>query len=192
MVSKATVEAHHQLCIFTMRRSGVLHDGYTTNWVWRNAQTLEETGRMAMRVSASAVHLSYRLRWGMGDWESISDTIFLSITQPEKGGVRWWFECPGCHARRAKLYLSTYFRCRSCLGLCYSSQLEHTRDRDLRRFFKRRQSLGVFGGICEPFPAKPKWMRWATYHQLHAQDCRDITRIDAHTIKLLERVGEIY
>ena len=175
-----------------MQRAGVLRDGCITNWVWRDAETLEETGRIGLRMGASALHLNYRVRWGMGDWEDVSDTVFLSNTRPAKGGLRWWFTCSGCGKRRAKLYLNTFFRCRECPGLCYASQLEHARDRDLRRFFKRRQALGGFGGTCEPFPQKPKWMRWATYERLYANDARDLARIDAHTVKLLERLGNLY
>lgn len=188
MISKLTVEDHRQLCIFSLRREGVLRDGYSTSWVWRDPETLEETGRIGLRVSASALHLDYKARWGMGDWQDVSDTIFLSKTRPAKGGFRWWFVCPGCNTRRAQLYLHTVFRCRACLGLRYSSQLEALYDRDLRRLFKRRQRLGGYGGTYEPFPAKPKWMRWATYERLYGEDMDDLVSIDRHTLAFLERL----
>lgn len=157
-------------------------------WIWSDAATGKETGRIGLEFLGHALWLNYRVRWGMGDWEDVSDTIFLSKTRPAKGGARWWLVCPSCQKRRAKLYLNTYFRCRACLGLCYGSQLEAPHDRALRRFFKRRRSLGGVGGTCEPFPSKPKWMRWATYWRLYLKDRQDLANIEGHTIALLERL----
>lgn len=191
MFSKATVESHRVLNIFSLRRHEVLHKGCKTYWIWQDAETREETGRIYLEVGDHALRLRYRVRWGEGEWEPVEDTIFLSKTRPAKGGVRWWFVCPSCQARRAKLYLHTYFRCRGCLGLCYGSQLEQRHDRILRRFFKRRQNLGGFGGTYEPFPAKPKWMRWATYWRLHEKDCRDLERIEGYSLSLLNRLKGI-
>lgn len=149
---------------------------------------MAEEGRIGITMRDNALYLNYRVRWGRGAWEEVSDTIFLSKTTPAKGGFRWWLQCPSCGTRRAKLYLRTHFRCRTCLGLCYGSQLETERDRVLRRFFKRRQALGGFGGVCEPFPNKPKWMRWATYRDLRRKDEYDLQCIAGHTEQLAMRL----
>lgn len=182
------MEAHHGLSIFSRKRENVLHNENFFTWCWLDPETREEEGRIGITMRDNALHLNYRVRWGQGAWEEVSDTIFLSKTMPAKGGFRWWFLCPSCGKRRAKLYLRTYFRCRACLGLCYGSQLETERDRALRRFFKRRQALGGFGGVYEPFPQKPKWMRWASYQDLVERDVRDLSAIDGHTQIFLDRL----
>lgn len=188
MFSTNTVESYRELSIFSLRREGVLREGFSTSWVWSDAETGVETSRIGLSMRNSALHLNYRVRWHGGDWQEVSDTIPLSNTRPAMGGVRWWFVCPSCYLRRAKLYSNTYFRCRGCLGLCYSSQLEHPRDRTLRRLYKRRHALGGYGGACAPFPNKPKWMRWATYAKLRENDCRDMVEIDRHSLQLLSKL----
>ncbi|MFI5260995.1 MAG: hypothetical protein ACHQZR_00405 [Candidatus Limnocylindrales bacterium] len=76
----------------------------------------------------SALVIAYNL-----DDEAISDTIPLELapTAPQ-GRVRWWFHCPGCSARVAKLYrpivwyrppVRRNFRCRRCHALGYRTEL---------------------------------------------------------------------
>ena len=49
-------------------------------------------------------------------------TINFVETKCNYGGTRWWFECPGCQRRAAKLYDDRdNFYCRTCLDLEYSS-----------------------------------------------------------------------
>jgi hypothetical protein len=55
--------------------------------------------------------------------------IALESTPCNLGGYRWWFICPlvvsgrRCGRRVRKLYKNgSYFGCRDCQGLCYSSQ----------------------------------------------------------------------
>jgi hypothetical protein len=46
------------------------------------------------------------------------------------GGRRWWFDCPGCRRRVARLYVPPgrpWFRCRRCHGLTYRSCQERRR-----------------------------------------------------------------
>ena len=45
--------------------------------------------------------------------------ITLKASPARFGGVRWWFLCPKCDRRAAKLYLpaSGYFACRLCHNL---------------------------------------------------------------------------
>lgn len=60
----------------------------------------------------------------------VETVISLQNTQPNFGGVRWWFSCPymvdgeECGRRVGKLYLlpgGRYFVCRRCLDLTYES-----------------------------------------------------------------------
>lgn len=53
------------------------------------------------------------------------EPIRLRITFPFYGGERYWFECPVCRCRVAKLYTQCELRkyaCRRCLGLVYHCQ----------------------------------------------------------------------
>ena len=48
--------------------------------------------------------------------------VYLRPTSLRFGGVRWWFLCPKCDRRCAKLYLQSHrsvFLCRICLGVGY-------------------------------------------------------------------------
>jgi hypothetical protein len=57
-----------------------------------------------------------------------SQRVYLHPTPLNFGGVRWWFCCPGCRRRCAKLYLprASAFRCRLCHDLSYQSCQEGT------------------------------------------------------------------
>jgi hypothetical protein len=74
--------------------------------------------------------LSYTVegRWGLG--HLVEEVLRLQSTQPNFGGVRWWFSCPRlldgkeCGRRVGKLYRpleKRYFACRLCLDLTYES-----------------------------------------------------------------------
>jgi hypothetical protein len=85
------------------------------------------------------VRISYVVvgRWGLE--RRIEDSVRLLTTQPNFGGVRWWFSCPHladgkeCGRRVGKLYRppgERYFACRHCLDLAYEScQKSHCYDR---------------------------------------------------------------
>lgn len=50
-------------------------------------------------------------------------TIALTTTSTQFGGVRWWYVCPECKTRKAALYLSGIsLCCRQCAGIHYASQ----------------------------------------------------------------------
>ena len=54
----------------------------------------------------------------------------------------------------------------------YDTQYEPAFARAATRALKVRQRLGSSGGIDEPFPDKPKGMRWRTYERLLEEDER--------------------
>jgi len=173
LFSKPTVEGMRRLSIFSMHKHGVLNAGKSGSWLWQNAETREETGRIDYFCDGRSLQLNYRVRdWGC-EWESIEEAILLTKTYPNFGGVRNWFICPSCHKRRGMLYGGKYFRCRECYGACYQTQLEDAKSRALTKIFRRRHKLGAYGGLGEPFPQKPKWMRWATYNNLWMRDVRE-------------------
>ena len=112
-----------------------------------------------------------RLRYTSRD-ESIKELIPFVYTATKFGGRRKWFECPSCKRRCRVLYGGRYFRCRKCCGAKYQSQYEQAYMRYGHREQDMRERLGGSGNVDDPFPAKPKWMRWPTYARLYREDER--------------------
>lgn len=66
--------------------------------------------------------------------QSRAQTIRLSETECNYGGVRYWFHCPRCFRRVAKLYAPAGdFACRACHDLTYSSAQEAHQFDSLKR-----------------------------------------------------------
>lgn len=108
----------------------------------------------------------------------------LTLTTTQAGyGVRYWYLCPHCYSRTAKLYIGQQdIACRTCWKLHYASQSENKLDR-LRRNI-RRQRIAIWGDY-EPaanlfnqvyFFPKPKGMRWDTFECKRAQLMKDEER----------------
>jgi hypothetical protein len=57
---------------------------------------------------------------------STGQVVYLQSTGCRFGGVRWWFACPRCERRCAKLYLRSNagLLCRVCQDLTYRSCIE--------------------------------------------------------------------
>lgn len=54
-----------------------------------------------------------------------SQILALVASRPRFGGLRWWFSCPGCGRRVARLYQALSggpFQCRHCRNLTYASR----------------------------------------------------------------------
>ena len=59
-------------------------------------------------------------------------TVQLTTTEPNFGGIRYWLVCPNCGRRAGKLYVTDEmlqmspevrrYECRLCLGLVYLLQ----------------------------------------------------------------------
>jgi hypothetical protein len=93
----------------------------------------------------------------------------LTTTETRFGGVRYWWECPGCWRRCRVLYAYPVcgrerFACRRCQQLRYYSHNEGPADRLLRRARKCWRRAGSTDG-SEPW-RKPRWMRWDTFSRL--------------------------
>ena len=119
-----------------------------------------------MRVRYTATH-SYARERRDSDY-----TIDLATTPQPFGGRRWWFVCPKSGDLVAKLHLplgAYTFASRRAYRLGYRSQRQTPRDRALTRAQGLRHKLGGSMSLMDPIPAKPKWMRWATYERRVAQ-----------------------
>ncbi len=84
---------------------------------------------------APAVRLQYTTTRPGGDATDSNYTVGAVSTSPTYGGRRWWWLCPlnhrargACNRRVGKLYLpsgASYFGCRHCYELSYTSAQEH-------------------------------------------------------------------
>lgn len=95
--------------------------------------------------------------------------IALSTTDPNFGGLRWWFLCPLTGDRVAKLHLpsgGSIFGSRKAYGLAYRSQRHDASDRMAEKAHRLRERLGGRPGFAEPMPSKPKGMHWRTYERI--------------------------
>lgn len=118
---------------------------------------------IAISVVCDAVHVIH----GGADFY-----IAVERTACNYGGSRPWFRCPRCRDRRAVLYDGgeSVFGCRRCMHLGHASETEDKFDRLERKRRKLEAKLGQHGD-------KPKWMRLATFEQLHCK--RTKARADA-------------
>jgi len=83
----------------------------------------EWRGRIQRIEGTEFLPLSYYV----GD-QLVSYSVELDTTHCNYGGKRYWFLCPICKKRVAKIYLPSggkYFACRSCNYLTYRSCKEH-------------------------------------------------------------------
>ena len=156
-------KCEHFLAIDARRwaRGGYLQGGYF-GWQW--TYNGERTSSISVWPQDRAVELSYTK-----DGESYRYRVYLTSTSCHFGGTRIWFQCPSfrCGRRVAKLYLGNrYFACRRCYNLAYQSQSYTAYDRALVQAGKVRRRLGGYEGTANPFPDKPKRMRWRTYERL--------------------------
>lgn len=166
--AKETADGLQSLDINWLNRKGYLVPGWRgfVQW-WRGD---EHTGSIAIYTPEEGrLVLEYRCRV-VGEWESVTDPIWLCHTYCNYGGRRPWFICPACRRRVAKLYAAgLYFRCRHCYALAYDSQREPRRTRLLHKAQNIRRRLGGSVNMLESFPPKPKGMHWETYLRLRLQ-----------------------
>ena len=124
-----------------------------------------------MNVESDHVVLQYNYMRLDGTWQPIKYAVSIEWTPCHYGGQRPWFICSmgGCGQRVAILYGNSIFACRKCHQLAYACQREVSHDRALRRAQNIRKKLGGSANMLEPFPPKPKGMRWYTYWRMTDQ-----------------------
>jgi len=159
-----TVDDVRCLNLRKLVRGGWLAPGGASAWTWPG------TDRFSILISAAPDHIELTSRVSDKS-RALQQVIHLDRTACHLGGSRLWFKCPSfwCRRRTDKLYLGDIFRCRRCLRLAYPSTRDNATNRALRRAQKIRARLGGSRSLAEPFPSKPKWMRWDTYFWLQDQ-----------------------
>jgi hypothetical protein len=129
---KVTVEGCLQLSIAELRpgRGKPLADLVGTS----GSITWSSGAAVSYRVERSNYHLMLYLGYAVNG-QPKAQTIRLSDTECNYGGVRYWFHCPRCFRRVAKLYaLLGHFACRHCHDLTYTSTQEANRFESVKRF----------------------------------------------------------
>jgi hypothetical protein len=167
---KNATDDYRSLDVRRWQRDGFLTPGRAFSWQWtRNG---EAVASIQVRSESDRVVLSYRQRSSGDEWKDENYPVRLDWSPCTYGGQRAWFLCPaaGCGRRVAILYGGGIFACRHCYRLAYPSQRESADDRALRQAQNIRKRLGGTANMMEPFPPKPKGMRWRTYERLADQE----------------------
>ncbi|WDI30547.1 hypothetical protein PUV54_11325 [Hyphococcus flavus] len=151
-----------------LRRLNMLREIGPRLFYWsRNGERVASVG---VEYRRSCLVLDYRVRNRGEDWVHIREEIPLARTEQKFGGERLWLVCLTCRCRCRTIFAGDYFRCRKCYRATYPSQYEDADSRLISRAEDVRIKLGASGSMDEPFPRKPKWMRWKTYHRLSRKD----------------------
>jgi hypothetical protein len=168
---RANVEDCRSIDVNRLHREGCLRPGWAGLWQW--TRDGERVAWINLCARVDRLHLTYRVRFGGGDWQDVKESVRIVRVACRYGGARPYFMCPGmvngaaCGRRAAKLYMpGRYFVCRHCNRLSYASQSEGVLDRDLRRANKIRERLGGEPGMISQFPVRPKGMWLRTYQRL--------------------------
>jgi hypothetical protein len=166
--AKLTTDSVPSIDIRQLQRSRELSPGN------RILETWTRGGQIAAQVEIAIQHNQLRIRYtrvsGSGEREPVECVVPIASTPCNYGGVRRWFCCPDCRKRIAVIYIQgRSCSCRQCNYLVYRSQRERAGERARDRAQKVRMRLGGSANLFEPFPAKPKWMRWETYQGLETK-----------------------
>jgi hypothetical protein len=172
--SKTIVEDGLTLNLGKLVRDGLVIPGQHVSGsiVWRRVSSGEETASIGYEADLSKPNIAFmRLHYRHNE-KPMDYMVSLTTTRPHFGGLRWWFVCPACGRRVAKLHSppgGDIFASRAAYGLAYHSQRESPLFRQLTITQEIRERLG--GGRCidDPFPDKPKGMHWKTYWKLRGK-----------------------
>lgn len=184
--AKLTTDTVPAIDIRQLRRSHELMPGS------RMLQSWTREGLIAAQVAIEILHNQLRIRYVIlsrsGRCEPVECVVSIASTPCNYGGVRRWFYCPDCRRRVAVIYVQgRSCSCRQCNYLAYRSQRERAGERARGRAQKIRVRLGGSANLLEPFPAKPKWMRWRTYQDLENKAFENQVRNLESLRSILER-----
>lgn len=147
----------------TMARYKVFNGGGGGSWVWRKGDSQEVFSSITYHYDNGGLVLSYTCN------EQQHRYLVNVVTTPcNYGGKRYWFNCPKCFKRVAKLYLrNSMFFCRTCHQLNYISQQWNKSDIPLLRVRRLRSRLQWSQDVRDwPIYQKPKNMRYKKFSAL--------------------------
>lgn len=162
--SRDTCESYTRIELPYLRKQGMLRPGYYGSLSWNRGG--EPSGDIRFRMHENSMELIYKHRKAGAKWQEVNEHVPFAFTGQHFGGRRRWFVCLSCRRRCAVLYGGTHYRCRKCWNLAYASQRELPHYRALTQAQNFRRRLGGSPCTDEPFPEKPKGMRWRTYDKL--------------------------
>ena len=145
--AKQTVEDGLKLPISEFKKGLIYIADANSDMEWRGNMTWSRMGHQFSAIGFRIIKVSYTVgseRGGIGPQVHLSYTttfrdgtktdsdypVQTIWTRPNFGGKRWWWICPvgknnrSCKRRVSKLYLppgATYFGCRMCYDLTYTS-----------------------------------------------------------------------
>ena len=135
---KRTVGLCMSISASSLRKYGFFAENKSGTITWTN-ELSEEIGTVKIQSVMSGNGNKTYLELAIGGFVTSRQTIELSSTPCNYGGLRYWFVCPAvkdgiyCGNRVTKLYLpptGQYFGCRECYDLTYEScQKSHKYDR---------------------------------------------------------------
>ena len=141
------------------------------SWRWTDADGGEPTASVEYDLVPASHGPVLRLRYALsptdGSRRPVTVDVPLERTACHFGGVRWWFRCPGCGRRSAKLHLppgASRFACRPCQGLYHQVQRESAVWQALRRAQKLRVRIG--GDGSEGHYPRPRGMHRRRYERM--------------------------
>ncbi len=185
--SKVTAEETKSIDIHWLKRKGFLVPGVSSSLSWRRGE--EPIGRIGMRAKNVSILLDYRWRQFGGEWEDVTEQVFLTSTPCNYGGQRPWFICPHCSRRVGKLFgVGKYFLCRHCYRVAYQSQREDRYGRVLGKIQNIRTRLGGSSYLADPFPPRPKGMHETTYQRLLKEAEEAESEADGHFVQRFDRL----
>ena len=177
------VKAEHCRTIDVRRwqREGILQSYCMGTWQWSDPKTGERRASIGYRSDGgNSVTLTYSC-----DGDSRAETIAVTETACNYGGVRRWFICPIRGERVAVLFLRAgRFACRHCQRVAYSSQSDDAGGRTWRKQSKVERRLGANW-------ARPRGMHTSTHERLldliwQCEERRE-TAIAGHLHSLMRR-----
>jgi hypothetical protein len=162
---RTTCEEAKRIDIRFLKKQGMLRPNTSGTLSWNIGG--EPSGSIRYSMFSDQMWLRFKCRWFDEEWEDIEQEIWFDETPCNYGGTRMWFTCPECDQRVAVLYcVDTYFMCRHCNRLPYSSQGEGYLDRMSRKVDKLSNKLEADEYVNDGDLWKPKGMHWRTFYNL--------------------------
>jgi hypothetical protein len=163
-MTRGTCEQYSSIDVRVLARQGLLAPGAEWTRPWRSFAF--ENGSISAIAYNGSIEFIFGPAGAAGREYELRQRVDVVHTYPTYGNLRFWFRCPSCSRRCAKLHGGWWPGCRRCLKLVYASQYESAARRSLRRAISIRRRLGGAEIVGGPLPERPKGMRRATYERL--------------------------